>query len=88
MLAKALRFELLRWHLDKFDGRVLGQIVSRDDSEAVRLAAKRVARILTTSIEKIANYNVYYAPVKRYNYLSHSSRVYDLYMAGIIGCLS
>jgi hypothetical protein len=45
--AKSLRSEMLRWHPDKFEGKVLGKVVE-GDREAVREAAGRVARILTT----------------------------------------
>ena len=39
---------MLRWHPDKFEGKVLGKVVE-GDREAVREAAGRVARILTTA---------------------------------------
>jgi hypothetical protein len=45
--AKSVRSEMLRWHPDKFEGKVLGKVVE-GDREAVREAAGRVARILTT----------------------------------------
>ena len=51
-LAKATRFEMLRWHPDKFNGKVLGQVVG-EHREIVGAAAGRVARILTTLIEKM-----------------------------------
>lgn len=44
---KSLRSEMLRWHPDKFEGRVLGKVIE-GHREAVREAAGRVARILTT----------------------------------------
>jgi hypothetical protein len=37
---------MLRWHPDKFNQKVIGQ-VAEGDREAVREAAGRVARILT-----------------------------------------
>ena len=48
-LARTLRFEMLRWHSDKFDKRVLDRVVG-DDREAVKNAAGRVARILTDAL--------------------------------------
>ena len=48
-LARTLRFEMLRWHSDKFDKRVLNRVVD-DDREAVKNAAGRVARILTDAL--------------------------------------
>jgi hypothetical protein len=44
--AKSLRSEMLRWHPDKFEGKVLDKVVE-GDREAVREAAGYVARILT-----------------------------------------
>jgi hypothetical protein len=44
--AKAIRAEILRWHPDKFNGRVLKNVVE-GDREAVRETAGHVARILT-----------------------------------------
>lgn len=44
--AKSLRSEMLRWHPDKFEGKVLDKVVE-GDREAVREAAGHVARILT-----------------------------------------
>ena len=44
--AKSLRSEMLRWHPDKFEGKVLGKVVE-GDREVVKEAAGRVARILT-----------------------------------------
>lgn len=41
-LAKTLRFEMLYWHPDKFDGRVLGRVID-DHREAVKKAAGLVA---------------------------------------------
>jgi hypothetical protein len=49
--AKSVRSEILRWHPDKFDGKVLGKVVE-GDREAVREGAGRVARILTTFSNK------------------------------------
>lgn len=46
--AKSLRSEMLRWHPDKFEGKVLDKVVE-GDREAVREAAGHVARILTRS---------------------------------------
>jgi hypothetical protein len=51
-LAKSLRSEMLRWHPDKFEGKVLGKVIE-GDREAVREAAGRVARILTTYSAKM-----------------------------------
>ena len=48
--AKYLRSAMLRWHPDKFEVKVLGKVVE-SDREAVREAAGRVARILTTFID-------------------------------------
>jgi hypothetical protein len=50
--ARSLRSEMLRWHPDKFEGKVLGRVVE-GDREAVREAAGRVARILTTFSAKM-----------------------------------
>jgi hypothetical protein len=50
--AKSLRSEMLRWHPDKFEGKVLGKVVE-GDREAVREVAGRVARILTTFSAKM-----------------------------------
>lgn len=50
--AKSLRSEMLRWHPDKFEGKVLDKVV-KGDREVVREAAGRVARILTTSSAKL-----------------------------------
>jgi hypothetical protein len=44
--AKSIRSEILRWHPDKFNGKVLEKVV-QGDREAVRKAAGEVARILT-----------------------------------------
>ncbi|KAH9059571.1 hypothetical protein EDB87DRAFT_1563022 [Lactarius vividus] len=44
-LAKAIRSEMLRWHPDKFNGKVLN-LVMESDREAVKEAAGEVARIL------------------------------------------
>ena len=46
-LVKSLRLEMLRWHPDKFEGKVLGKVLE-GDREAVREVAGNVARILTT----------------------------------------
>jgi hypothetical protein len=56
-LAKTLRSEMLRWHPDKFEGKVLGKVVE-GDREAVREAAGRVARILTTFSAKMRSANL------------------------------
>ena len=45
-LAKARRFEMLRWHPDHFDGKVLSKVVG-EHQEIVREAAARIVRILT-----------------------------------------
>ena len=45
-LARTLRFELLHWHSDRFDRKVLDRVVD-DHREAVKNAAERVTRILT-----------------------------------------
>jgi hypothetical protein len=45
--AKSVRSEMLRWHPDKFEGKVLGKVVV-GHREAVREAAGHVTRILTT----------------------------------------
>ena len=45
--AKAVRSEMLRWHPNKFNGKVLAKII-KEDREAVRETAGHVARILTT----------------------------------------
>jgi hypothetical protein len=50
--AKSVRSEILRWHPDKFEWKVLGRVVE-GDREAVREAAGRVARILTTFSNKM-----------------------------------
>jgi len=50
--AKSIRSEMLRWHPDKFEGKVLGKVVESDRA-AVREAAGRVARILTTFSAKM-----------------------------------
>ncbi|KAF8505412.1 hypothetical protein F5888DRAFT_1915047 [Russula emetica] len=50
--ARSLRSEMLRWHPDKFEGKVLGTVVN-DHREAVREAAGLVARILTTFSAKM-----------------------------------
>jgi hypothetical protein len=50
--AKSLHSEMLRWHSDKFEGKVLGK-VAEGDRGAVREAAGRVARILTTFSAKM-----------------------------------
>lgn len=44
--AKSIRSEMLRWHPDKFNGKVLNMVVE-GDREAVKEAAGNVARILT-----------------------------------------
>jgi hypothetical protein len=44
--AKSIRSEMLRWHPDKFEGKVLNRVVEVD-REAVREAAGHVTRILT-----------------------------------------
>jgi flagellar biosynthesis GTPase FlhF len=44
--AKAVRSEMLRWHPDKFNGKVLDKVIE-GDREAVRDTAGHVARILT-----------------------------------------
>jgi hypothetical protein len=44
--AKAIRSEMLRWHPDKFEGKVLVRVV-KADREAVKEAAGHVTRILT-----------------------------------------
>ena len=47
--AKVIRSEILRWHPNKFNGKVLPNIIEGDrDGEAVRETAGHVARILTT----------------------------------------
>jgi hypothetical protein len=46
-LAKSLRSEILRWHPDKFEGKVLSKVVEGDRG-AAREGAGWVARILTT----------------------------------------
>ncbi|KAI0253013.1 hypothetical protein BJV78DRAFT_1110448, partial [Lactifluus subvellereus] len=43
---KSIRLEMLRWHPDKFEWKVLDKIIE-DDREAVKEAAEHVARILT-----------------------------------------
>lgn len=48
---KAARFEMLRWHPDRFDGKVLTQVVE-EHREIVKSAAGRIIRILTMSVEK------------------------------------
>jgi hypothetical protein len=50
--AKSVRSEILRWHPDKFNVKVLGKVVECD-REAVKEAAGRVARILTTFSAKM-----------------------------------
>ena len=45
-LAKARRFEMLRWHPDHFDGKVLSKVVG-EHQDIVREAAARIVRILT-----------------------------------------
>ena len=50
--AKATRFEMLRWHPDQFDGKVLSKVVG-EHREIVKAAARRIARILITSNEKM-----------------------------------
>ncbi|KAI0277992.1 hypothetical protein BGY98DRAFT_976166 [Russula aff. rugulosa BPL654] len=47
--AKSIRSEMLRWHPDKFNGKVLGKVIE-GDREAVKEAAGRVARILSDHI--------------------------------------
>ena len=44
--AKTVRSEILRWHPDKFNGRILDKVIE-GDREAVRDTAGHVARILT-----------------------------------------
>ena len=44
---KAIRAEIFRWHPDKFNGRVLKNVIE-EDREAVRDTAGHVASILTT----------------------------------------
>ena len=44
--AKSIRLEMLRWHPDKFEWKVLDKIIE-GDREAVKEAAGHVARILT-----------------------------------------
>ncbi|KAI9429198.1 hypothetical protein H4582DRAFT_1797880, partial [Lactarius indigo] len=44
-LAKTIRSEMLRWHPDKFNGKVLNEVME-SDREAVREAAGEIARIL------------------------------------------
>ncbi len=44
--ARCLRSEIMRWHPDKFEGKVLGK-VAEGDREAAKEAAGEVARILT-----------------------------------------
>lgn len=44
--AKSIRSEMLRWHPDKFEGKVLNRVV-KADREAVKEAAGHVTRILT-----------------------------------------
>ena len=51
-LIKSLRLEMLRWHPDKFEGKVLEKVFE-GDREAVREAAGCVARILTTLSAKM-----------------------------------
>ncbi len=43
--ARTIRSEMLRWHPDKFNGKVLNMVME-DDREAVKEAAGEVARIL------------------------------------------
>ncbi|KAI0305209.1 hypothetical protein B0F90DRAFT_1616749, partial [Multifurca ochricompacta] len=43
---RSIRWEMLRWHPDKFDRNVLDKVMECD-REAVRTAAGIVARILT-----------------------------------------
>jgi hypothetical protein len=45
--AKVIRFEILRWHPDKFNGKALHNVIEWD-REAVRETTGHVARILTT----------------------------------------
>jgi hypothetical protein len=45
--AKAVRSEMLRWHPDKFEGRVLHKVIE-NDREGVRATAGHVARVLTS----------------------------------------
>ena len=45
--AKAIRSEILRWHPDKFNGKVLKNVVE-GDREAVTETAGHVARIIAT----------------------------------------
>ncbi|KAF8498722.1 hypothetical protein F5888DRAFT_1612442 [Russula emetica] len=50
--ARSLRSEMLRWHPDKFEGKVLDTVIN-GHREAVREAAGLVARILTTFSAKM-----------------------------------
>ena len=47
--AKSIRSEMLRWHPDKFNGKVLGKVIE-GHREAVKEGAGRVARILSDHI--------------------------------------
>jgi hypothetical protein len=47
--AKSFRSEMLRWHPDKFNGKVLGKVFE-GHREAVKEGAGRVARILSDHI--------------------------------------
>ena len=47
--ARTLRLELLRWHSDRFDGKVLARVVD-DDRETVKDIAGRITRILTDAL--------------------------------------
>ena len=46
---KTVRLELLRWHSDRFDGRVLARVVD-GDREMVKMVAGRITRILTDAL--------------------------------------
>ena len=48
--ARTFRFELLRWHSDRFDGRVPARVVD-DDREMVKDIAGRITRILTDALQ-------------------------------------
>jgi hypothetical protein len=47
-----LKAEMLRWHPDKFDGRILGKVVV-EQIDMVREASGHVARILTQMMMKL-----------------------------------
>ena len=48
--ARTLRFELLRWHSDRFDGMVLARVVD-GDRETVKNVAGCITRILTDALQ-------------------------------------